>query len=71
MIQKGRYTATHSDLYYVVHKVHYVGPDKDYVKLKATVKYKSNHEVCQWLCPYGWPKNFKLIKSVVENWERV
>lgn len=65
-MKKGTYTSTHSDLYYKIYAVHHIG--EDYVKVKAGVFYKSNNDLCRWLCPHG-PKNFKLIKSVVDNWE--
>lgn len=67
-MKPGTYTATHSDLYYKVHKVHHVSTDKGYVKARISVFYKSSGMLCRWICPHG-PKNFKLIKSVVEHWE--
>lgn len=53
-------TPTTSDLYLVVHKVYHISEEKNYIKLKATIKYKSNDEVCYWLNPLGRAKTFKL-----------
>lgn len=68
-MKPGTYTSTNSDLYYQVIAVHHINEEKNYVKLKAKVFYKSNGDLCRWLCPYG-AKNFKLLWDVVKHWER-
>ena len=58
-----------SDLYLKVHKIHHISARNNYVRLKATIYYKSNDDVCYWLCPYGQAKNFKLRKDVYDSFK--
>jgi len=60
-------TVVNSDLKWKVYKVHHIG--ENYVKLKALFFYKGNGNVCFWLNPMGEPKNFKVLRSVYDNWE--
>jgi hypothetical protein len=55
-----------SDLYCVIKKIHYKG--EKYVKCKAMYFYKSSNEICYWLNPQGRYKNFKIIRSVYDNY---
>ena len=51
-----------SDLYFKVHKIHYVG-DK-YVKCRLSIYYKSSDFPCEWLrC-----KNYKVLRHVYDSW---
>ena len=62
----GTYTATHSDLYWKVHRI-YHSNDK-YVKARITFFYKSSNDICGWLSPSGRGKNYKLDKKLTSHW---
>ena len=67
-MKKGYYTATHdSSLFIRVDKVYHISERTGKIKLRASVFYKSNNEICQWITPKG-SKNLTLIYSVVKNW---
>ena len=55
-----------SDLFFKIYKVHHKG-DK-YVKCEVMYFHKSSGNICYWLNPEGRPKNFKLIRSVYDNY---
>lgn len=58
-----KYTIHPSDLYWKVYKVHYIG--QEYVKLCMEAFYKSNNLPCNWIPR----KNYKVIRSVYDNWQ--
>ena len=67
---KGLYTSTtNSALYIDVHKVHHISERTGRIKMKATIYYRSNNEICHWLTPHG-AKNLSLIYDVVKHWKR-
>ena len=64
----GKYTAANSDLYIVVHTIHNISDRTGKIKMKATIRYKRNDEICNWMTPFG-PKNIKLNYETVKSWE--
>jgi len=67
-MKEGYYTATHSDLFVRVHKVYHISERTGKIKMRVSIFYKSNHNLCEWLTPRG-PKNMNFIYDGVKHWE--
>ena len=64
----GTYAATNSDLYVKVYKVHNISERTGKIKMRVSIFYKSNDNLCTWLTPSG-PTNMSFIYAGVKHWE--
>jgi len=65
IIKGGAYTTKSSSLYVKIHNVYFVNKKKDYIKVKISLRRKSNGSICEK------PTTYKLVFSTVtKTWER-